>query len=32
MLIVADYVGWAKANGIPVGPGRGSVAGFLFLL
>lgn len=29
MLIVADYVNWAKSNGIPVGPGRGSVAGFL---
>ena len=23
-LIVADFVGWAKAQGIPVGPGRGS--------
>lgn len=23
-LIVADYVSWAKDNGIPVGPGRGS--------
>lgn len=29
MLIVADYVGWAKREGIPVGPGRGSVAGSL---
>lgn len=29
MLIVADYVGWAKNNDIPVGPGRGSVAGSL---
>lgn len=29
MLIVADYVSWAKNNGIPVGPGRGSVAGSL---
>ncbi len=26
-LIVADFVGWAKANGIRVGPGRGSGAG-----
>ena len=26
-LIVADFIGWAKANGIPVGPGRGSGAG-----
>lgn len=26
-LIVADYVNWAKANGILVGPGRGSAAG-----
>jgi DNA polymerase III alpha subunit len=25
MLIVADYVAWAKRNGIAVGPGRGSV-------
>ena len=28
-LIVADFVGWAKENGIPVGPGRGSGAGSL---
>ncbi len=28
-LIVADYVGWAKNNGIPVGPGRGAVTGSL---
>lgn len=28
-LIVADYVGFAKKNGIPVGPGRGSGAGSL---
>lgn len=28
-LIVADYVNWAKENGIPVGPGRGSAAGSL---
>ncbi|MDE3073923.1 MAG: DNA polymerase III subunit alpha [Chloroflexota bacterium] len=27
MLIVADYVNWAKAQGIAVGPGRGSAAG-----
>ena len=26
-LIVADFIGWAKANDIPVGPGRGSGAG-----
>jgi DNA polymerase-3 subunit alpha len=28
-LIVADFIGWAKHNGIPVGPGRGSGAGSL---
>ena len=28
-LIVQDYVNYAKANGIPVGPGRGSGAGSL---
>ena len=28
-LIVADFVRWAKANAIPVGPGRGSGAGSL---
>ena len=28
-LIVADFVKWAKSNGIPVGPGRGSGAGSL---
>ena len=28
-LIVADYVSWAKKNGISVGPGRGSGAGSL---
>ncbi len=28
-LIVADFIAWAKANGIPVGPGRGSGAGSL---
>ena len=26
-LIVSDFIKWAKANGIPVGPGRGSGAG-----
>lgn len=26
-LIVADFIGFAKKNGIPVGPGRGSAAG-----
>src|SRR4029079_10908729 len=26
-LIVADFIKWAKANDIPVGPGRGSGAG-----
>ena len=26
-LIVQDYINWAKAQGIPVGPGRGSAAG-----
>ncbi len=28
-LIVQDFIGWAKKNGIPVGPGRGSGAGSL---
>src|SRR5947208_1928821 len=28
-LIVADFINWAKAQGIPVGPGRGSAAGSL---
>jgi len=28
-LIVADFIGWGKDNGIPVGPGRGSGAGSL---
>ncbi len=28
-LIVADFINWAKSNGIPVGPGRGSGAGSL---
>jgi DNA polymerase-3 subunit alpha len=27
LLIVADFIQWAKAQGIPVGPGRGSGAG-----
>ena len=31
MLIVADYINWAKNNDIPVGPGRGSAGGLLFL-
>ncbi|MEY8317183.1 DNA polymerase III subunit alpha [Oscillospiraceae bacterium 50-58] len=26
-LIVSDFIGYAKGNGIPVGPGRGSAAG-----
>ncbi len=26
-LIVADFIVWAKLQGIPVGPGRGSGAG-----
>jgi len=26
-LIVADFINWAKEQGIPVGPGRGSAAG-----
>lgn len=26
-LVTADFIGWAKGNGIPVGPGRGSAAG-----
>src|SRR5436853_1130298 len=28
-LIVADFINWAKTNGVPVGPGRGSGAGSL---
>jgi DNA polymerase-3 subunit alpha len=28
-LVVADFINWAKANGIRVGPGRGSAAGSL---
>ena len=27
VLIVSDFIGYAKRNGIPVGPGRGSAAG-----
>ena len=26
-LIVSDFIRWSKANGVPVGPGRGSGAG-----
>ena len=26
-LVVADFINWAKDNGIRVGPGRGSAAG-----
>jgi len=29
MLIVAEFVNWAKDNGVPTGPGRGSAAGSL---
>ncbi len=28
-MIVADFINWAKNNGVPVGPGRGSGAGSL---
>src|SRR3712207_8957351 len=28
-LVVADFINWAKDNGIRVGPGRGSAAGSL---
>lgn len=28
-LVVGDFIAWAKANDIPVGPGRGSAAGSL---
>ncbi len=28
-LIVADFITWARSNGVPVGPGRGSGAGSL---
>ena len=29
ILIVSDYIKWAKSKSIPVGPGRGSGAGSL---
>lgn len=29
LLVVSDFIQWARKNGIPVGPGRGSVAGSL---
>lgn len=29
MLITSDFIGWARKQGIPVGPGRGSVGGSL---
>ena len=28
-LVVQDFINWAKARGVPVGPGRGSAAGSL---
>lgn len=28
-LVVGDFIGWARSNNIPVGPGRGSAAGSL---
>ena len=28
-LVVSDFIGWARAHDIPVGPGRGSAAGSL---
>jgi DNA polymerase III subunit alpha len=28
-LVVSDFIGWARSQGIPVGPGRGSAAGSL---
>ena len=31
LLIVWDFINWAKKNGIPVGPGRGSGAGSIVL-
>jgi DNA polymerase-3 subunit alpha len=31
LLIVYDFINWAKANGIPMGPGRGSGAGSIVL-
>ncbi len=32
LLIVWDFINWAKGQGIPVGPGRGSGAGSIVLL
>lgn len=29
LLVVADFIAWARREGIPVGPGRGSAAGCL---
>lgn len=29
LLVVADFIAWARKQGIPVGPGRGSAAGCL---
>ncbi len=29
LLIISDYIKWARANGVVVGPGRGSAAGSL---
>ena len=31
LLIVWDFINWAKRNGIPMGPGRGSGAGSIVL-
>ncbi|MBX9922568.1 MAG: DNA polymerase III subunit alpha [Rhabdochlamydiaceae bacterium] len=31
LLIVYDFIAWAKRNGIPMGPGRGSGAGSIIL-
>lgn len=31
LLIVWDFINWAKSNGIPMGPGRGSGAGSIVL-
>ena len=31
LLIVYDFIAWAKAQNIPVGPGRGSGAGSIIL-
>ena len=31
LLIVWDFINWAKQNGIPMGPGRGSGAGSIVL-